>query len=256
MDNLQKLMNLGRSDDVKDIMKGIRDSFVDDVRDGFVQKKTFSPSRVAWGSGGCPRNWYFLFTGVNSKETISSFAQDNMQNGTDSHARIQDRIMSGPLDVVCEENLEYNDPPINSYCDVIVEYQGKRVPVEIKTCNQVAFEYREGSGKAADYHILQLLVYMKILGSDLGFIMYENKNSYEKLLIPVHMDEVNTETIENAFAWMRETREAFDNSQLPKYFKGRRSNSKICKECPVKAVCDETGDGVVDIPLLKDYSRA
>lgn len=255
MDNAERLASFGLPQDIKDINKGIKDSFVDDHRDSFVQKKTFSPSRLAWGSGGCPRNWFFLFNGVNSKETVSSFAKNNMQNGSDSHSRMQKQILEGPLDAVCEEQLQFNDPPINSFCDVIVEYEGQRVPIEIKTANNTAYEYRELSGKAADYHILQLLVYMLILGSDLGFIMYENKNDYRKMLVPVRMTDENREIIENAFEWMRQTRTAYDENQMPKYFKGRRVNSKICKDCPIKEECDSAGEGVVELPLLKDFVR-
>lgn len=254
MDNASRLAAFGKPTDIRDIEKGIADSFVDDSREGHVQKKTFSPSRLAWGSGGCPRNWYFLFNGVNSKETVSSFAKNNMQNGSDSHARMQEQILNGPLDAVCEEQLQYDDPPINSYCDVIVEYQGKRVPIEIKTANNTAYEYRELTGIAANYHILQLLIYMYILGSDLGFIMYENKNDYRKMLIPVRMTEEHKEIINNAIEWMRITRKAYEDNTMPQYFKGRRVNSKICKDCPIKEECDSAGEGEVYIPLLKDFA--
>lgn len=160
MDNGDRLASFNQPDDVKFITKGIQDSFVDKETDEEVTKKTFSPSRLAWGAGGCPRNWYFLFNGVNYKETVSSFAKNNMQNGSDSHARMQEQILAGPLDAVCEEQLQYVDPPINSFCDVIVEYEGQRVPIEIKTANMLAYEYRETSKVAAEYHVLQLLVYM------------------------------------------------------------------------------------------------
>lgn len=255
MDNGDRLAGFGQPSDIKLITKGIQDSFIDVTTEEQVKKKTFSPSRLAWGSGGCPRNWYFLFNGVNSKETISSFAKNNMQSGSDGHARMQDQILSGPLDAVCEEQLRNVDPPINSFCDVIVNLEDKRVPIEIKTCNDLAFEYREASRKAADYHILQLLVYMKILGTDLGFVMYENKNTYDKIMIPVRMTPEHQETIDNAWAWMQETRKAYEDDEMPKYFKNRRKNSKICGQCAIKEACDEAGDGTVYIPLLKDYSR-
>lgn len=254
MDNAEKLASFGQPRDIKEITQGIINSFVDIEKDDFVTKTTFSPSRLAWGSGGCPRYWYFLFNGVQYKETVSSFAQNNMQNGTDSHERMQKQIESGPLEVVCEEQLRNEDPPINSYCDVIVEYEDQRVPVEIKTCNDMAFEYRSNSRKPAEYHVLQLLVYMKMLGSDLGFIMYENKNTYEKIMIPIRMTDERKVYIDAVFDWMRNVRKAFDDDEMPKYFKNRRKNSKICGQCPIKEACDEAGNGTVDLPLLKDVA--
>ena len=255
MSNSQKLAALSMPKDVKDITNGILDSFTDKEKDDYTKKTTFSPSRLAWSSGGCARRWAFLFRGVNEIETISAFAQSNMQNGTDSHERMQGFIGKGPLDVDIEEQLQNVDPPINSYCDVIVNYEGKRIPVEIKTSNDVAFEYRKMSKKAADYHILQLLIYMKILKAKLGFLMYENKNTYEKLMIPVRMDAENTEVVESAWEWMQKVRKAFDDDEMPMYFKNRRKNSKICNGCPVRKTCDEYGEGTVDIPLLSKYER-
>jgi hypothetical protein len=96
---------------------------------------------------------------------------------------------------------------------------------------------------------------MKILGTDLGFVMYENKNTYDKIMIPVRMTPEHQETIDNAWAWMQETRKAYEDDEMPKYFKNRRKNSKICGQCAIKEACDEAGDGTVYIPLLKDYSR-
>lgn len=255
MNELNSIKFVNASEKVKHIVNGIRDSFHDVETEGFVQKTSFSPSRLAWGSGGCPRNWYFLFKGVQGKRIDTSDSLDTMKNGTDSHARIQKRIEEGPLDVVCEEQLRYSDPPINSYCDVIVEYEGERVPIEIKTAKAEAFAHRQATLQPADYHVFQLLVYMKILGSKLGFIMYENKNDYSKLMLPVHMTPENEALIEDAFEWMRTVRKAYDESTLPDYFPGRRKNSRICGQCDLKSLCDKVGPGKVDIPLLKDYKR-
>ncbi|ASZ74922.1 CRISPR/Cas system associated [Rhodococcus phage Trina] len=256
MTELNDVLWVKTTDEIKEIVEGIKGSFVEKETTGFVQKKSFSPSRLAWGSGGCPRNWYFLFKGVEGKRVDSSDSLDTMRNGTDSHARIQARLVDGPLDITIEEQLQYDDPPINSYCDAIVERpDGRRIPVEIKTTKAEAFAFRQTSLAPAEYHVFQLLVYMKILNTDLGFIMYENKNDYRKLLMPVHMDETNKKIIDDAFNWMRETRTAYLDGNVPEYFEGRRKNSKICGQCDLKTLCDSVGQGTVPIPLLKDYNK-
>ena len=256
MNNAQKLAALTKPKNVREIEKGILGSFVDKKQDGIVQKTSFSPSRLAWGSGACARYNWFLFNGVEQHDVITAFAQANMKNGTDSHERMQAAILAGPLDAECEVQLRNDDPPINSFCDVLVKHEGKNVPIEIKTCNQVAFEYRQTSLKAAEYHVFQLLIYMKLLDAELGFIMYENKNTYEKLMIPVHMDDASKKRIDDAFNWMREVYSAYQDEKMPKYFKGRRKNSKICGMCPVKEHCDSVGEGTIDIPLLTKYGDA
>lgn len=255
-DEFNDVKFINATDEVKEIVEGIKASFGTTRQDRFVKKASFSPSRLAWGAGGCPRNWHFLFNGLDMVEVHDSDSLDTMQNGTDAHARMQKRIKEGPLDITVEEQLRYSDPPINSFCDIIVERpDGSRVPIEIKTSKTEAFMYRHASLSPAEYHVFQLLCYMKILGATLGFIMYEDKNDYRKLLLPVYMDDDNKKLIDDAFDWMREVRAAYDEGKIPDYFPGRRKNSKICGQCDFKPVCDEAGKGSVQIPLLKDYRK-
>ena len=42
---------------------------------------------------------------------------------------------------------------------------------------------------------------------------------------------------------------AWEDQTLPE--KNYRSNSRVCKGCPVKATCDTLGDGVIKIKSLE-----
>ena len=251
MSKLNELAWRGLPEDGKKIVDGFKSSFVESSNTVFTTKKTFSPSKIVWGSGGCPRLWYFLFNGVHTTRTDSSFAKDNMQNGTDSHARMQKRLMDGPLDCEVERELTKESPPIRAFCDVVVatEHDGL-IPIEIKTAKDEAFAFRLVKFDPASYHRLQLLFYMDILDAPYGFLMYENKNTYEKLLIPVFMDKENREYLDKTLDWMRIVRKAYEEDTMPMYFKNRRSNSKICGDCEVRAHCDIVGEGKVMLPLL------
>jgi hypothetical protein len=52
---------------------------------------------------------------------------------------------------------------------------------------------------------------------------------------------------------MRTVRKSWQDRQLP--IKNYRSNSKVCKTCPVKKACDAAGDGVVKILALEGLSE-
>lgn len=251
---MSKLVAWGKlSAEEKDIVSKIKASFTEETTKKEVKKKSFSPSKIVYSEGSCPRFWYFMFSGVELEETHSHESKRAMQAGTDAHADLQDKLLrrSG-LDINIEQELTNDDPPIRAFADGVITLEdGRKIPVEIKTTRTEAYEVRERNFHGADSNILQLLVYMKILGSDKGFLLYENRNDFRNLVIPVYMDEENTKLVDELFEWMRATRKAFDDTTLPMFFKGRRSNSKICKDCPVKDICDKTGEGVVDLPLLR-----
>jgi hypothetical protein len=52
---------------------------------------------------------------------------------------------------------------------------------------------------------------------------------------------------------MRDVRKAWEDKTLPT--KNYRSNSKICKNCPIKKACGEAGVGVVKIASLEELSE-
>jgi CRISPR/Cas system-associated exonuclease Cas4 (RecB family) len=111
------------------------------------------------------------------------------------------------------------------------------------------FEYRKNSMKPKSGHLIQLLIYMKILGKKKGVLIYENKNNHELLVLPVEVDDNYRQWIDSAFQWMRDVRSAWLARTLPT--KNYRSNSKICKTCPIQQACADAGSGVVKIKSLE-----
>lgn len=252
---MDKTIALNDSDSVKTILKGLRDSFPDEVRDEEVQKKSFSPSALVWGDGVCARRWSLLFDGAHWKSSNDAISIDRMQAGTDGHERIQKRIEKGPLDADIEVNLRNEHPPINSYCDIVANVNGKRVPIEIKTVSDMAFEARKTSQKGAHYHLTQLLIYMRLLDSDEGLLMYENRDTFKKFMVPVYMNDFYREYLDDIFEWMRIVYDSHEDGYFPKVFKGRRKNSRICAGCPVREACDDAPVGDIEIPLLKGLDK-
>jgi CRISPR/Cas system-associated exonuclease Cas4 (RecB family) len=213
------------------------------------QKKSFAPSTIAYGHGECARYWYLAFEGGTFEDYADPFAGANMTNGTKSHERIQKAIEDSGIMVDSEFKVIHDDPPIFGYGDAIVDWEGEELLVEIKTAMQEGFEYRKKSRKAKSGHLIQLLIYMKILKKAKGVLLYENKNNHELLAIPVEVNEYYIKWIDQTFEWMRTVRKSWEDKILPK--KNYRSNSKICKTCPLRAICDQAGEGAVKINALE-----
>tara|TARA_B110000503_G_scaffold84020_1_gene128080 strand:+ start:22480 stop:23256 length:777 start_codon:yes stop_codon:yes gene_type:complete len=212
-----------------------------------TQKKTFAPSTIAYGHGECPRYWYIAFDGTTFEDSADAYGGANMTAGTKSHERIQEAMgnVEGFL-VDSEFKILNNDPPIFGYGDVILNWDGKELLGEIKTMPSEGFEYRKAAGKAKLGHLVQLLIYMKILNRTEAVLIYENKNNHELLILPVEINDYYIKWVNQTFDWMRSVRKAWVDRTMPE--KNYRSNSRICKTCPVKATCDIAGKG--DIKLL------
>ena len=220
-------------------------------RSGFKTKKTFSPSTLGWNHGTCPRYWFIAFSGAEFVEDIDSKAQANMDNGSYAHERIQKTMKQMGTVKEIELEITSDDPPIRGFVDVVIDWNGKDIPGEIKTANDGSFNFRATSGKPSPSHYVQFLIYLKVLKADEGFLMYENKNTQEVLIIPVSANPKTKKDVAYLFEWMKTTRKAFDDGTLPTR-PWTRKNAKVCKGCPVRAECFERfDDGVVTLEPLE-----
>lgn len=238
------------------------DALVEKINSGYIakrgpkhqQKKSFAPSTIAYGHGECARYWYLAFEGGTFEDYADPFAGANMTNGIKSHERIQQAIKDSGILIEDEFKITYDDPPIFGFGDALVEWEGEELLIEIKTAMQEGFEYRKKNRKAKLGHLIQILIYMKILKKAKGVIIYENKNNHELLAIPVEVNDYYIKWADQTFEWMRTVRKAWEDKTLPT--KNYRSNSKICKTCPLRAVCDEAGEGQIKINSLEPIDEA
>lgn len=218
--------------------------------DKFQQKKSFAPSTIAYAFGECPRYWYLAFEGAVFTDNADAYGAANMTAGTKSHERIQEAMANVPgLLVDSEFKVTYNDPPIFGFGDVILNWDEKELLGEIKTMPHEGFEYRKAAGKPKTGHLVQLLIYMKILNKSKAVLIYENKNNHELLVFPVELNQYMYEWVENTFEWMRQVRKAWEDKTLPT--KNYRSNSKICKVCPIREACESAGSGEIKLNSLE-----
>lgn len=214
-------------------------------------RRNFSPSSLAYapGGGACPRYWYFKFSGEDQINDADAYAMANMKNGTLSHTRIQEAIEKAGIAVDTEVKVVNDDPPIFGFVDNIIEWMGENIPVEIKTMREESWQYRIKAATPPGYHLIQLLIYMRLLGKKRGIFLYESKNSHALHAIPVEMTPADEKWLDSLFDWMRSVKKAFDDKTLP--VKPYRSNSKVCKKCPFREVCAEAGKGDVTISPME-----
>ena len=221
--------------------------------DKFTTKSSFAPSTIAYSHGECPRYWYLAFTGAMFVDNADAYGGANMTAGTKSHERIQEAMGNAGILKDSEFKITSSDPPIFGYGDVVLDWDGQDLLGEIKTMPNEGFEYRKIAGKPKAGHLIQLLIYMKILNKGKAVMIYENKNNHELLIFPVELNEYSFKWVENAFEWMRTVRKAWENKTLPE--KNYRSNSKICKTCPIRATCDLAGSGEIKIKSLESLDE-
>jgi CRISPR/Cas system-associated exonuclease Cas4 (RecB family) len=249
----QKIMSRPSFVDKEALIEKIKSGYTVKRVDKFQTKKTFAPSTIAYSHGECPRYWYLAFEGAMFEDNADAYGGANMTAGTKSHERIQQAMEDAGILKNSEFKITYPDPPIFGYGDVILEWENEDLLGEIKTMPNEGFEYRKLAGKPKAGHLIQLLIYMKVLNKSKAILIYENKNNHELLIFPVELNEYSFKWVENAFEWMRTVRKAWENKTLPE--KNYRSNSKICKTCPIRATCDLAGSGEIKIKSLESLDE-
>jgi CRISPR/Cas system-associated exonuclease Cas4 (RecB family) len=238
--------------DTDQLIEKIREGYTIKREAKFAQKKTFAPSTIAFSHGECPRYWYLAFDGAVFEDNADAYGGANMTAGTKSHERIQEAMGNVPgLLSDAEFKITYNDPPIFGYGDVMLNWEGEELLGEIKTMPSEGFEYRKNTGKPKTGHLIQLLIYMKILGKSKAVLIYENKNNHDLLVLPVEVapGSYYVQWVNQAFEWMKTVRKAWEDKTLPE--KNYRSNSKICKTCPIQKACSDAGEGLLKINSLE-----
>jgi CRISPR/Cas system-associated exonuclease Cas4 (RecB family) len=234
--------------DTKAFIEKIESGYVADRDPEFKTKKSFSPSTLVYGNGACPRYWYLAFSGAEFVDSATPYDVANMDSGTLSHGRIQKAIEKSGIAVDLEKKIITQDPPIFGFADAIVQWGEEQPVVEIKTMKEESFMYRKHA-KPPSYHLMQLIIYMKVLGKKLGILLYENKNTHELHAITVEPTPEYIAWADYAFSWMREVRKAWEDKELPQ--KTYRANSKVCKTCPIAATCANAERGTVKIKPLE-----
>lgn len=242
-----------------EIARAIEEGFLNMRRPDqeWVEKTTFSPSTIGYGHGTCARYWNIVFNGLATyTDATDAMGVANMGLGSLYHDQIQQALESAGLLVEAELEIKIEDPPIRGYLDAIVKWKDEDIVCEIKTTRQESFIFKETSGKPSVNHLIQILIYMRATGKDKGFLLYVNKNDQTYLVIPVYMDEVNTQLLDKVLEWLRKVYTVYEDGLMPKIpFRRNREtglpSNNICRNCPVQQACFAGPEGQILIPLME-----
>lgn len=239
-----------RGFDALEFCKFLEKEYLKSNRSGTRTKKTFAPSSIGGYNGLCPRYWYLAFNEHEFQDRNDALGIANMANGTAAHSRIEKLLNESNIEVDTEVEINFADPPLRGFVDFIMDWDGEIVVGEFKTTRQEVFMIRQASMKPSPQHIIQILIYLKVTGNKNGFVMYENKNSQEFLVIPVELDEKNEKIVDDVFEWLRMVYKNFEEGELP--IRPVRKANKICKGCPIFDECwVKQPEGTVDLPLME-----
>lgn len=234
--------------DTKAFIETVESGYTINRKTEFKTKKTFSPSTLVYGNGACPRYWFLAFSGTDFQDDVDAYSAANMRSGIDAHERIQTAIENAGIMVEKEKRVVAQDPPIFGFADAVIQWGEEQPVLEIKTMREESFAYRKHA-KPPNYHLMQLIIYMKVLGRKMGILLYENKNSHELHAITVEPKEEYKAWADYAFDWMKKVRAQWESGEISK--KTYRSNSKVCKGCPVRDACALAGTGTIKIEPLE-----
>lgn len=240
------------SPEEKELVKGIEGAFVGETQVKHLKKTGFSASGLFYSSGQCARKWQLLFDGVDAEDEWSHSSLRAVAAGTSSHEDLQEKLKAKMPHLEIEKEFWHENPSMHGFVDAYDPILN--IPIEIKTTRTEAYGYREANMNGVEYHVNQLLVYCKHFRSKMGLFIYEDRNSFDFIVIPVFVDNDKKRTINRVFDWMRKIEEVHASGERIKVFANRRSNSKLCGECPISKACAEAPEGTVDIPLLKKYT--
>jgi CRISPR/Cas system-associated exonuclease Cas4 (RecB family) len=227
----------------------------------FTKKKSFAPSGIGYGSGTCPRYWYYAFNGADfDYDDTTARQRANMDSGTAAGERIAKLFKDAGILKAAEVEVKHDDPPIYGFMDLAVTWQDEEMIGEVKTTKQETFNYRQSTMKAPGYQLIQLLIYMRVFNKEKGFFVIENKNTHELLILPVKMTEANAALVDRVFEWMRIVKKNADEGELPK--RPFTKASIPCNGCPVRKTCWEgykrgsvngkdPNPGTIDLPALE-----
>ena len=243
--------------DIDALRKGIEDGYEKSRRVDPIRKKTFAPSNInPKYQGNCGSYWYQVMSEdvpQNDRTSARSFAI--MQNGTKFHDRLGEAFDASDLDVELEREFTLDDPGIHGFIDVLWTVDGEIIVGELKSCRSEAFVVKKARMNPNEEHLIQLLIYLKAMGAKKGFLLYENKNEQQSIVIPVEMTPENEKYIEYVFEWLRGITKRIEAKEP--ITRPWSKPTAICKACPIMMACwsDETYDPKSNYPTLAKHLK-
>jgi hypothetical protein len=172
---------------------------------------TFAPSYFT----SCKRQVFYKKTGTEVSNPIDEAAYFKMALGTASHEKIQSIISKLGILQECEDmkTIEWNGSTWNYRIDGIVEIDGKRYVLEIKTVYGTGFRYIEEKPKENDF--MQIQLYMLFENIADGLILYVGRDNGFMIEHYVKSTPGVQEQLKNKGNELIKLKSMIENKQIP-----------------------------------------
>jgi len=187
--------------------------------EGHRAKRTIHPSEIIM----CPLKALFCLRGE-YKIPTSKTLQGIFDIGHWVHAGVQAAYKAAWPECVIEARVKWPEENVTGSADI---WYPKVCVIDIKTIASSQFDLLVGP---RDYHVDQLLIYMRVLGERFGAVLYVDKERGRKLWEPFEFD---SERWLHIFNRIRNVREAHEKGSL---VEGKYSYM-LCRDCEYRKIC-------------------
>lgn len=181
--------------------------------------------------GGCLRGVYFKRLGVKPDKGFDAKTLRIFKMG-----RLIEDFYRGLLEeqagLKVENEVYVRDEKelgVSGYADVVVEKDGEKEVLELKSINTNSYNYMTHGSGAKIGHKMQLWIYLHLLGIDIGRIVYIEKNFLRVAEYPVRRDDEKLEgLVRKTLGILNTAWEKQDPSLIPLPKKGSWKN-RYCR---------------------------
>ena len=173
-----------------------------------------------------------------------------LKTGTAVHGILQDAISKGNFGISSEEELLWPKYNLTGHYDYLMDINGEKILLEIKTCSIDSFATLTYTRKPYLKHIWQAHIYMYLLGVKKAIILYVNRNyeipyEYKNKFKDRDYEIEDPTFIEYHINWsddifkqvtdkLDRLKKNFNDKTLPPYEK-----VSFCSYCGVKEICKQ-----------------
>lgn len=198
-----------------------------------IEDDGFHPSVLGTYTGKCSRRNVYLLKGVKKGNNFPPRILRVFGNGHAVHDRLQKSLESMGVNFQTEVEIKADIPlPVRGHADGVMEWNGRKILVEIKSCSDEVFNNRIKWKKAKDEHFEQVNIYAHILGIDTIWVIYESKNTQDIAIFEHKANKAKSQ--KQIDKWHAEWL-IFKDGKLPK--RPYKPDSPTCAGCDLKTHC-------------------
>lgn len=213
-----------------------------------VENDGFHPSSLGITVGKCGRRNVYLLQGVRKEREPNPRLERIFAAGHAFHDILQKSLESMGVEMESEIVVSQDEPvPVKGHADGALVWRDRRILIEVKSCSETVYINRLKWKKPKDEHFEQANIYAHILGYDVIWVIYINKNNQEIAIFEKKADRKKSQKILDR--WHAEYL-CYKDGKLP--VRPYKPASSVCGGCDLKVHCFADSDVGVD---LKPYKQ-